>query len=209
MKREILTLGAESQIFKVSRWNHEYVLKVRPKKPYLHFQIDANLRNIRTNRECKMLTIARSLGVPTPAVYSVDIHNHSILMDFIDGVQLKEIVDEIDKSKLQKMSAEFGRLIALLHRGNMVHGDPTTSNILVDKNEKLWMIDFGLAELNATVEMRGVDLHLIRRALETTHWELEDIMLKAVIKGYTKILGSDAEVILTRMEDIRERGRYH
>ena len=71
------------------------------------------------------------------------------------------------------------------------------------------MIDFGLAEMNATVEMKGVDLHLIRRALETTHWELEDTMLEAVIKGYSKLLGTDAGGILTRMEDIRERGRYH
>jgi TP53 regulating kinase-like protein len=135
--------------------------------------------------------------------------NHSILMDFIDGAQLKQIANEVGQSKLKKMSAEFGRIIAMLHRGNMVHGDPTTSNILVDKNEKLWMIDFGLAEMNATVEMKGVDLHLIRRALETTHWELEDTMLEAAIKGYSKLLGTDAEGILTRMEDIRERGRYH
>ena len=99
--------------------------------------------------------------------------------------------------------------MASLHDGGMVHGDPTTSNLIVDSQQKIWMIEFGLSEFNATIEMKGVDLHLIRRALETTHWDLQDEMLEATIEGYTGILRDEAESILTRMEEIRERGRYH
>ncbi len=63
--------------------------------------------------------------------------------------------------------------------------------------------------MNATVEMKGVDLHLIHRALETTHWDLQEFMLEATIKGYSETLGDESKDILSRMEEIRERGRYH
>lgn len=130
-------------------------------------------------------------------------------MDFIEGSQFKEIAGNISKHKLVILSREFGRLIANLHIGNVVHGDPTTSNVIVDKNNKLWLVDFGLSEMNATIETKGVDLHLIQRALETTHWDLQEIMLRATLEGYSEVSGSQAEPVLSRMKEIRERGRYH
>jgi TP53 regulating kinase-like protein len=130
-------------------------------------------------------------------------------MDYIEGNQLKEIANTASGSQLKESCNQFGRLIAHLHEGGMVHGDPTTSNLVVSPKNKIWMIDFGLAELNATIEMKGVDLHLIRRALETTHWDLQEDMLENTLKGYTAVLEEEAEPILARMEEIRERGRYH
>ena len=204
-----IAIGAESSISKVELWSKSYALKHRPSKPYLLPDIDKMLRTSRTSRECKSLTFARTLGVPTPAVHSVDLNDCTILMDFIEGKQLKEVANETSESQLKGLCAQFGQLIAKLHIGGMVHGDPTTSNLIVSPKNKIWMIDFGLSEQNATVEMKGVDLHLIRRALETTHWDLQDQMLENTIKGYTTVLGDESEQILTRMEEIRERGRYH
>jgi len=57
--------------------------------------------------------------------------------------------------------------------------------------------------------MKGVDLHLIQRALETTHWDIQEDMLNATLEGYVDILRNDAEPTLARMSEIRERGRYH
>ena len=209
LQGEYIAIGAESTITKVELWGHHYALKSRPSKPYLLPEIDNMLRTSRTSRECKALTVARSLGVPTPAVYSIDLKDCTILMDFITGQQLKEVASSKKETNLTELCLQFGQYIAYLHRGGMVHGDPTTSNLIVAPSGKIWMIDFGLAELNATVEMKGVDLHLIRRALETTHWDVQDEMLEATIEGYTNILGVEVKPILTRMEEIRERGRYH
>jgi len=156
-----------------------------------------------------MLTVARLLGVPTPAVYSVNLNKHMILMDFISGTQFKQLAGDTPRSNLISLSREFGKLIALLHEGDVVHGDPTTSNIIVDENSRMWIVDFGLSEMNATIEMKGVDLHLIHRALETTHWDLQETMLDATLEGYVEVLGNTAELPLSRMKDIRERGRYH
>jgi len=130
-------------------------------------------------------------------------------MDLIDGKQLKEFANDMPDSRLETMCFEFGRLLGLLHRGKVVHGDPTTSNVIVDNRGKLWIVDFGLAEWNATIEMMGVDLHLVRRALETTHWDRQTLMLKATIEGYSSIMGNETEEVLSRMDEIRERGRYH
>lgn len=206
---EILALGAESVIFTINRWDKQFVLKWRQTKPYLHKDIDSQLNKTRTSRECKMLTTARTLGVPTPAVYSIDLSNHTILMDYIEGTQFKLLADTLSTDKLTKLCHQFGYFIALLHRGEVVHGDPTTSNLIVDTKFNLWMVDFGLSEMNATVEMKGVDLHLIHRALETTHWDLEETMLEATLAGYVDTLGEEAKETISRMHEIRERGRYH
>ena len=203
------TIGAESNLFKMEQSGKFFLLKHRPKKQYLLDTIDDMLRDSRTSRECKMLTVARKLGVPTPAVYAIDRTNNTLLIDYIKGRQLKEIIDTVPTKTMQKMCYEFGCLIALLHQGDVVHGDPTTSNVIVDNDDKLWLVDFGLSEMNATVEMKGVDLHLIQRAFESTHWNLQEIMLKKTLEGYTDMMGDAAKDILSRMAEIRERGRYH
>lgn len=206
---EQLTLGAESIIYRLEQWDRAFILKHRPPKPYLLKTIDDFLRSSRTNRECKMLTVARSLGVPTPSVRWIDRKQHTIVMDSINGKQLKQLVSEVSEQKLRELCEEFGRLIGLLHNGGVVHGDPTTSNVIVDKQSKMWLIDFGLAEMNATVEMKGVDIHLMHRAFETTHWDLEDIMLESAFVGYRRTMKNETEAVLSRANEIRTRGRYH
>ncbi len=209
MNEVLWARGAESEILRVDRWGLPLVIKRRPGKTYLLNSLDESLRRTRTIRECRMLTYARRLGVPTPAVHSVDLIRFQFIMDFIEGYQLKQLAGELTEQRLKRSCEEFGRMIGTLHNGGIVHGDPTTSNVIVDNKQRLWLVDFGLAEWNATVEMKGVDLHLIRRALETTHWNLQDQMLDSTIQGYISVVKEQAEEILARMEEIRERGRYH
>jgi TP53 regulating kinase-like protein len=206
---ETVALGAESVIYRINQWGRALALKWRKSKPYLLEEIDSLLRRTRTARECKALTAARTLGIRTPAVYSLDLNECAFIMDFIDGIQLKQYAEENPLADVRPLCEEFGRALARLHLGGIVHGDPTTSNVIVDKKRRLWFVDFGLSEMNATVEMKGVDLHLVRRALETTHWNQQEEMLDAVLEGYRALSGKDAESVFTRMGEIRERGRYH
>jgi TP53 regulating kinase and related kinases len=206
---EMIAQGAESCVYRIKKWGKTLAMKSRPEKGYLLPEIDKSIRSRRTSRECKMLTYVRQLGVPTPAVYSIDKANHSIIMDYIEGKQLKELVANLPKRKLVVLCREFGHYIGIMHSANVVHGDPTTSNVIMDSVSKMWFIDFGLAEKNATIEMKGVDLHLIQRALETTHWDCQNLMFEAVLEGYTQTVGFQSAQILSRMNSIRERGRYH
>ena len=206
---ETVALGAESVIYKINQWGRAFALKWRRSKPYLLEEIDSLLRRTRTARECRALTAARSLGIRTPAVYSLDLNDCTLTMDFVEGIQLKQYAEENPLADVRPLCDEFGRTLARLHLGGLAHGDPTTSNVIVDEKKRLWFVDFGLSEMNATVEMKGVDMHLVRRALETTHWDKQEAMLSAVLEGYTALSGRDAESVLTRMGEIRERGRYH
>ena len=209
MEGQVWALGAESKIILSEMWGRNVIVKSRVPKPYLHSGIDSTLRRQRTARECRMLTYARKLGIRTPAVYAVDRSEHLIVMDFIEGRQLKELVPAVTDDRLYTLCVEFGTILGRLHKGTVVHGDPTTSNVIVDEQGNLWMVDFGLAEWNATIEMMAVDLHLVKRALETTHWDRQDTMFEAVRQGYFQIMAQDALDVFQRMTEIRERGRYH
>ena len=206
---DIIALGAESTLYRLQHWNRVLAVKWRRKKQYLLPAIDASLRRARTTRECKMLTVVRSLGVRTPAVYSLDLDECSITMDFINGIQLKQFIEREALPEATRFCKEFGDILARLHEAGIVHGDPTTSNLIVDEHSRLWFIDFGLSETNASVEMKGVDIHLVRRALETTHWDVQNELLQSFLEGYKSRSGTDAEPVLARMDEIRERGRYH
>ncbi|MHA1958882.1 MAG: Kae1-associated kinase Bud32 [Candidatus Thorarchaeota archaeon] len=209
MKLDRLSIGAESTIYLIERWGREFALKWRHEKPYLHPEIDRQLRTARTSRECKMLNFVRINGISAPAIHAINLVDNTIMMDFIKGEQLKQIIPTISTKRLRSFCNDFGKIIAELHNSGVVHGDPTTSNFIVDSHDNLWVLDFGLAEWNATAEMKGVDLHLVRRVLETTHWEVQEAMLEATLEGYVSIACDEAEQALSRMEEIRERGRYH
>ena len=76
---------------------------------------------------------------------------------------------------MSSLIRETGRLIGVLHAHDIVHGDLTTSNILVNGSE-IWFIDFGLAEKTGEVETKGVDLHVFTEAFESTHSALMDLL---------------------------------
>ena len=63
----------------------------------------------------------------------------------------------------------IGQCIAKLHNGGVIHGDLTTSNILLKKNldeynlsaNDLYFIDFGLSTISNSVEDKAVDLFVL------------------------------------------------
>ena len=82
--------------------------------------------------------------------------------------------------------------------------------ILQTDSEKIYLIDFGLAEYSTTIESRGVDLHLIHRALQSTHFQILDACFGALKDGYSEIVGEKkASEVLQRLHEIEKRGRYH
>ncbi|MEM3641812.1 MAG: O-sialoglycoprotein endopeptidase, partial [Candidatus Bathyarchaeia archaeon] len=104
---------------------------------------------------------------------------------------------------------EIGRLTGALHKNGITHGDLTTSNMIQGIEGKIFLVDFGLGEKTEELEARGVDLHLMRRALQSIHFKFAEECFMAVMKGYSKVL--DAETVKNVSDKIREierRGRY-
>jgi len=203
----LIKKGAEAELYLINWMGLQAVLKRRIKKGYRNADLDSYVRGSRTSNEAKLLSEARRLGVPTPVVYSVDKRNCEILMSYIGSPPLKRFVGEMDPERLARTFINVGEMVGRLHRGGIVHGDLTTSNI-IPYSGILYLIDFGLGEHTSDVESRGVDIHLMRRALESSHHEVSSTAYLSFIEGYRRAMGSLSEPVLKRVDAIRRRGRY-
>ena len=78
---------------------------------------------------------SKRAGVDAPTPYFVDIEHNCIYMEYVAGRTVKSLLCDVeilrDPSKAFLIAEEIGRAIARLHQVDIVHGDLTTSNILV------------------------------------------------------------------------------
>ncbi len=172
------------------------VVKTRLKKNYRIKELDERLRTERTRAEAKIMSEARRLGIPTPIIY--DVGRFDLVMEVIEGPPLKDVIDE-------EKAREAGVLVGKLHGGGIIHGDLTTSNMLV-KGDRIYLIDFGLSFWDEMLESRGVDVHVFYQTLISSHKDHERLMA-AFAAGYrSSFEGADA--VLERVREIEYRGRY-
>jgi Kae1-associated kinase Bud32 len=174
----------------------DVVIKRRLQKGYRVRELDLKLRKERTRSEAKIQSDARKAGVPTPIIY--DIETFSIVMERIQGSALKFILNE-------KICEKAGETLCMLHLAGIAHGDPTTYNMIYSEN-RVYLIDFGLAYYDGSLEARGVDLHVFFQTLASTHEKFEPLK-DAFILGYGKRC-LDVNEVLDKVEEIKERGRY-
>jgi len=182
------------------------IVKRRIRKRYRNPALDTQIRAERTRREARLLHEAKKAGVNTPVVYLVNPSTFEIVMEHVEGCILKNVVETVSNSLLEEVCTWIGGDVAKLHTHNIVHGDLTTSNMLLHGN-RLVFIDFGLGEVTPSIEAKGVDLHLLKKALHTTHREKAEIMLEHIFEAYQGLY-SDADKVLTRVNQIESRGRY-
>ena len=132
-----------------------------------------------------------------------------IIMEFIRGKQIKHVLAKVSATERQDFCFEIGVLIAKLHSYGIIHGDLTTSNFILNDYGKLFLVDFCLAEKQNELESKGVDLHLMKRSLQSTHNQIAKDCFKNVMSGYTEIIGEAAtKDVLKKIREIERRGRY-
>ena len=131
-------------------------------------------------------------------------------MDYIKGHTLKNVMDNLHIDNLVKIFFLLGTYIGKLHMNGIIHGDITTSNILyLAEENRIYLIDFGLGEFSYKLEQQGVDIHLLLRALESTHPTLAPQLYDSFMRGYENIRGTKiAKDVSNKVLDIRKRGRY-
>jgi TP53 regulating kinase-like protein len=152
---------------------------------------------------------AKKAGVPTPAIFLVDMKNTSITMEFVEGKQVKQVLGSVSKKEKQELCVRIGELIGKMHKHGVIHGDLTTSNMILSAEGKIFLVDFGLGEKNTELEARGVDLHLMKRALQSTHYQFAEACFEHVMRGYCAVVGAeDAKNVLEKIKEIERRGRY-
>lgn len=210
MEKEIIARGAEAILY-LDNWENQRVLvKERIKKGYRVKQIDEKLRRERTSHEVKLLTDARTIGVSTPQILHVDKASNKIIMEFISGERVKELLGhaESEREKIKKTCEKIGSAIGRLHKANIVHGDLTTSNMILQaESGKIYFIDFGLGGYSKRVEDKGVDLKLLHDAIKAAHYKILKLCWRNILIGYRKEY-KDADEVIKKIEEIEGRARY-
>jgi TP53 regulating kinase-like protein len=207
--RTLLKKGAEASLFLADWHGRRVVIKTRLPKKYRPAKLDLEIRGYRTVHEPQLMHEAKKAGVPTPAIFLVDLKNAAITMEFVEGKQVKQLLGSISKEERQELCVEIGKLIGRLHGHGVIHGDLTTSNMILNAEGKIFLVDFGLGEKNIELEAKGVDLHLMKRALQSTHYQFAEECFESVMKGYASVLGAEETgKVLVKIREIERRGRY-
>ncbi len=204
---KILGIGAEAVLVKDRYYGFDVVRKTRIRKNYRNPILDERIRKKRTVLEARILATCKNNGIPVPTVLHVDLGKAEIIMDYIKGARLRDIIDSLSMEEVKKYFQILGREVGLLHKAGIIHGDLTTSNMIL-VGDKIFLIDFGLSYFSKELEDRAVDIHLLLRAIESTHPRYVELAFKEFTKGYKEVMGEYVDVVLKRMEEIRMRGRY-
>ncbi|OTA98827.1 hypothetical protein M426DRAFT_69051 [Hypoxylon sp. CI-4A] len=237
----LITQGAEARLYKTTYLipSIPCALKYRPPKAWRHPVLDARLTRHRILAEARILTKCRREGVPVPAVYAVDEAAGWLMMEWIAGVPTRVGINEWLQRRKEAEEAQgnegdadlvalmrrIGAAVGRMHKVGIVHGDLTTSNMMLRPWEKgaepsnghatggdgsldgdIVIIDFGLASQSSSDEDRAVDLYVLERAFASTHSRAEGLFTAVLESGYRDAF-KQAPIVLKKLEEVRMRGR--
>ncbi|KAI0086814.1 hypothetical protein BDY19DRAFT_995558 [Irpex rosettiformis] len=221
----------------------DVLLKYRFHKGYRHPTLDASLTKARVAGEARALLKCLRADVNVPAVRMVDALEGVLGIEWINGKSVRfllgggaedeEVTEEMaDGENLPEDATEeledqlleynvssdevmtmIGTEIAKMHLADVIHGDLTTSNMMLrlpspspSNKTELVLIDFGLAYISTLVEDKAVDLYVLERAFSSTHPASEPLFA-GVLKAYEIRMGKEWKAISRRLDDVRLRGR--
>lgn len=201
---KLIKKGAEGDLYQTTWNSKKSILKIRRPKDYRNSQLDRKIRRQRTIREAEIIQQARSFGIMTPVVFFVNITQCSIMMQHIHG----KLAHDMSGPKFIKLSKEIGKIVGTLHKNGIMHGDLTTSNFIISNN-KIFVIDFGLAARSSKPEDHAVDLRLLKEILNSAHVSDMPNAWSSFLSGYKSIIrGAYFEKIIGLVSTIESRGRY-
>jgi len=204
----LLYRGAEADVVLGDWQGLEAVFKIRRPLTYRLQVLDETIRRQRTVHEAEMIHLAKQAGIASPILYDVDIQSSTLVMEFVRGVRVKDLVVSLSGSQLDGAFFEFGQDVAKLHRFGIMHGDLTTANV-ISSNGQLVFIDFGLSVRTTRLEDHAVDLRLIKETLVGAHPDISARALGALNRGYASVAGATrSRAVLRQLRNIERRGRY-
>ena len=239
LPKEILAKGAESDIYPSYWIDTEAISKVRNRKSYRIKEIDEKIRKSRTKKEAKLLTEVKRVGVKSPILYDIDLDEKAIVMEKINGTLFKDFIatlnsedkkdqkraanlkenDEKDQKHIANLkekevkdfSIAIGENIGLMHKSNIIHGDITSSNIMINENNELVFIDFGLGKYSNLIEDKCVDLIVLKKSLQSVDYKIANEIFDNILEGYISSYDEEdinKDNIIEKIAEIQARGRY-
>ena len=151
-----------------------------------------------------MLSEAKSFGIITPLVYFVDKKKSEICLQFMKG----KLVRDLPMKQIISACEEIGKIVGVLHKNGVMHGDLTTSNFILSQ-KGLVILDFGLSQKTDKIDDYAIDLRLFKEVLNSAHAQIVDRAWILFIRGYGKILGKNiTDKVINQVSVIEKRGRY-
>ena len=212
IRDKLIRKGAEANLYEGYWFGKKAILKHRIEKKYREKTLDSNIRTMRTLNEGRALIKVKEEGINVPQVYDIDTENALIIMKFIKGQKLKDLMSELIISDKTQIYHNIGKQVALLHINGHIHGDITTSNLIITDNCQVFLIDFGLHEYSDSIEDKSVDLHLFKRVLISSHGSDFKLCFNAFLEGYKSEYElaekNESRLIIQNILAIERRGRY-
>jgi len=205
----MLHRGAEADLSLATIGPWRVVIKHRVKKEYKNPSLDEQIRHDRTISEASRIHEAKTAGARVPSIVGIDIENNAIVMTYLAGIVARECLDNLPTNEARKLLRSVGAQIGLLHTTGIVHGDLTTSNVIVSPSGAPFIVDFGMSRRSVEPEDRGVDLHLLQRSIIASHRQNPSSMMNSMIRGYEETTGKKvASSTWRKAREIARRGRY-
>lgn len=195
VKDKLIAEGAEAQIFLSNFKGKKIITKQRMPKKYRVKELDDLILSRRIKAEANQLVRANRLGVKTPQVFRTE--DKKIIMEYLNFPESKKVILE-NKNYIKNIA----KSIVVLHKNNIIHGDLTLGNILMDtKKKEPYFIDFGLSYISHKIEDKAMDLEVLR---ETIVADFGDKLWQEFAKEYAKQLPE----IVKHMDKINARKKY-
>ncbi|UKZ62819.1 uncharacterized protein TrAtP1_004054 [Trichoderma atroviride] len=189
----LITQGAEGRLYKTTylRPDTACALKYRPPKPWRHPALDQRLTRHRILSEARILAKCRRDGLRVPSVYALDESAGWLMLEWIEGTPVRVNINNRlgnrtegieDDEQLKDLMRKIGTAVGKMHSIGIIHGDLTTSNMMLKPPSagsqsdgaaglegEIVIIDLGLAGGGVHDEDRAVDLYVLERAFGSTH----------------------------------------
>jgi len=193
--------GAEAIIKEDEFFGRKVVRKLRISKGYRIKELDDSIRKQRTRKEARMIHELKLHGVQTPIIYDLD--NYEITMEKIDGKALADVLNSMAPEKVEEILERIAEMAARIHSAGYSHGDFTTGNMLLSE-EGIVLIDWSMAEKDASIEDMAVDLEMFEETFMAAHFKYASLY-PTFLKRYEDLMGTE---ILRQVEEIKGRRRY-
>lgn len=215
---QLIKQGAEARLYSGIYLGKPTMVKERFVKKYRHKHLDDVLTKERIKAETRAIVRCKAAGINTPVLYLVDFDRRMIFMEhFVHSITLKDFIESNAVHVLCSLALMIGKIIGQMHEGSIIHGDLTSSNMLLVnlhnkdifnniEDLKIVLIDFGLAHTDCSAEDKGVDLYVLERALISTHAVADKIFPK-IMEGYKKHYKNGCKEVIGKYEEVRGRGR--
>lgn len=203
---EFVAKGAEAIIYQGSFLSIPIILKQRIKKTYRLPEIDEEIRKRRLRAEAKVMTLAWKNNVNVPVLLGIDINDQTLIIEEIQGSLLFSLLNLIPYNDLREIFRNIGKQVALLHKNDIIHGDLTVFNIIVNQQREAWLIDFGLGNISKEVETKADDLLSFYNTLKAITPNFQELFNDFKV-GYTHIY-EQSKKIFDQVKKIQSRARY-